>query len=101
MISGSIGMLASASLGAGRAGLYEPVHGSAPDIAGTGTANPLATILSAAMMLRYSLDEPAAAKGIEDAVAQALRTARTPDIWKEGTRRVTCDEMGAVVCRFL
>ena len=65
MISGSIGMLSSASLGEGKLGLYEPIHGSAPDIAGMGIANPLATILSVAMMLRYSLGEPAAADDIE------------------------------------
>ncbi|NLJ31284.1 MAG: 3-isopropylmalate dehydrogenase [Clostridiales bacterium] len=101
MISGSIGMLASASLGAGKAGLYEPIHGSAPDIAGTGMANPLATILSAAMMLRYSLEEPQAAQAIEDAVAKVLKTARTADIWTEGTKRVTCEEMGDLVCSLL
>ena len=65
MISGSIGMLSSASLGEGKLGLYEPIHGSAPDIAGMGIANPLATTLSVAMMLRYSLGEPAAADDIE------------------------------------
>jgi len=101
MISGSIGMLASASLGAGKEGLYEPVHGSAPDIAGTGTANPLATILSAAMMLRYSLDEPEAADAIEAAVTRALETVRTPDIYTPGTRKVGCMEMGDAVCGLL
>lgn len=101
MISGSIGMLASASLGSGKAGLYEPIHGSAPDIAGTGTANPLATILSAAMMLRYSLDEPQAAQAIEDAVAAVLKIARTPDIWTEGLKKVSCEEMGDLVCNLL
>lgn len=101
MISGSIGMLASASLGADKAGLYEPIHGSAPDIAGTGLANPLATILSAAMMLRYSLDEPHAAKAIEDAVANVLKTARTPDIWTEGTKKVNSEEMGDLVCKII
>lgn len=101
MISGSIGMLASASLGAGKAGLYEPVHGSAPDIAGTGTANPLATILSAAMMLRYSLDEPQAADAVENAVAGALETVRTPDIYTPGTQKVGCREMGEAVRRLL
>ena len=98
MISGSIGMLASASLGGGRTGLYEPIHGSAPDIAGLGVANPLATILSAAMLLHYSLDEPEAARAIENAVARALVTARTPDIHTEGTKKVTCEEMGDLVC---
>jgi 3-isopropylmalate dehydrogenase len=101
MISGSIGMLASASLGSGKAGLYEPIHGSAPDIAGTGTANPLATILSAAMMLRYSLDEPQAAQAIEDAVAAVLKIARTPDIWTEDLKKVSCEEMGDLVCNLL
>ena len=97
MISGSIGMLPSASLGAGKAGLYEPVHGSAPDIAGTGMANPLATILSAAMMLRSSLGETEAAEAVENAVSKALETVRTPDIWTEGTKKVGCEEMGETV----
>jgi len=101
MISGSIGMLASASLGTGKSGLYEPVHGSAPDIAGTGMANPLATILSAAMMLKYSLNEPKAAKAIEDAVAHVLEVARTADIFTEGKQKVTCEEMGDLVCKLL
>ena len=101
MISGSIGMLASASLGSGKAGLYEPIHGSAPDIAGTGKANPLATILSAAMMLRYSLGEAEAADAIEAAVSHVLAQARTADIWTEGTRQVSCAEMGALVCEAL
>ena len=72
MISGSIGMLASASLSESKSGLYEPIHGSAPDIAGLGIANPLATILSVAMMLRYSLDQPKAADAIEAAVTKVL-----------------------------
>ena len=97
MISGSIGMLPSASLGAGKAGLYEPVHGSAPDIAGTGMANPLATILSAAMMLQNSLDQPEAAEAVENAVTKALETVRTPDIWTPGTKKVGCEEMGKTV----
>ena len=81
MCAGSIGMLASATLNAGKKGLYEPIHGSAPDIAGTGKANPLATILSAAMMLRYSLNMPAEADRIEKAVAKALENgARTADL---------------------
>lgn len=101
MISGSIGMLPSASLSEGKAGLYEPVHGSAPDIAGTGMANPLATILSAAMMLRYSLDEPQAAQAIENAVANVLKTARTADIYTEGMKKVTCEEMGDLVCELI
>lgn len=97
MISGSIGMLPSASLGEGKQGLYEPVHGSAPDIAGTGAANPLATILSAAMLLRYSLGETAAADAVERAVSQTLETVRTPDIFTAGTRKVNCAEMGDAV----
>jgi 3-isopropylmalate dehydrogenase len=101
MISGSIGMLASASLGAGKAGLYEPVHGSAPDIAGTGKANPLATILSGAMMLRYSLEEPEAAEAIEAAVAKALDHARTADIVSPELPQVSCKEMGELVRKFI
>ena len=97
MISGSIGMLASASLAEGKFGLYEPIHGSAPDIAGQGIANPLATILSAAMMLRYSLDEPAAADAIEAAVNTVLTTARTPDIYEEGFKKVSTSQMGDLV----
>jgi len=81
MCAGSIGMLPSASLDADAKGLYEPIHGSAPDIAGQGKANPLATILSAAMMLRYSLNLPDEADRIETAVAKALASgARTPDL---------------------
>ncbi|WP_157217686.1 3-isopropylmalate dehydrogenase [Flavisphingomonas formosensis] len=81
MCAGSIGMLPSASLDSGKKGLYEPIHGSAPDIAGEGKANPLATILSAAMMLRYSLDQAAVADRIEAAVARALANgARSPDL---------------------
>ncbi len=101
MISGSIGMLASASLSEGKSGLFEPIHGSAPDIAGLGVANPLATILSAAMMLKYSLDQPAAAKAIENAVAKVLETYRTVDIYTEGTTKVTCEKMGDLVCELL
>ena len=98
MISGSIGMLASASLGSGKSGLYEPIHGSAPDIAGQDIANPLATILSVSMMLRYSLEEPEAAAAIDNAVAEVLKTYRTPDIFTEGTKKVGCNEMGDLVC---
>ena len=100
MLTGSIGMLPSASLDANNKGLYEPSHGSAPDIAGKGIANPLATILSAAMMLKFSLNQPAAAARIEAAVesvlAQGLRTA---DIWSEGTSKVTTIEMGDAVVK--
>jgi len=99
MITGSIGMLPSASLG-GRVGLYEPIHGSAPDIAGKGVANPLATILSVAMMLRYSFNRDAEAAWIERAVEKALSDGyRTGDIYREGAgvRRVGTVEMGDVV----
>ena len=101
MISGSIGMLASASLSESKSGLYEPIHGSAPDIAGLGIANPLATILSVAMMLRYSLDQPKAADAIEAAVTKVLENNRTPDIYEEGTNKVTCEQMGDLVCEAL
>ena len=101
MIAGSIGMLASASLSGSKLGLYEPIHGSAPDIAGQNIANPLATILSVAMMLRYSLDQSEAADAIEAAVAKVLETYRTPDIYEEGFTKVGCDEMGDRVCEVL
>lgn len=103
MISGSIGMLGSASLGDGGFGLYEPIHGSAPDIAGQNIANPLATVLSVAMMLRYSLGESAAAEAIEAAVAAALTKARTPDIYTDGcgAEKVGCSQMGDVVCSLI
>ena len=94
-------MLASASLGENQFGLYEPIHGSAPDIAGTGLANPLATILSVAMMLKYTLNLPEAAQAIEDAVDKALNQARTADIDTEGMQKVTCEEMGDFVCGLL
>jgi 3-isopropylmalate dehydrogenase len=91
-------MLPSASLDANNKGLYEPSHGSAPDIAGKGIANPLATILSAAMMLRYSLHQPEAAARIEAAVQDVLASGlRTGDIWSEGTTRVGTREMGDAV----
>ncbi|MGJ7553532.1 3-isopropylmalate dehydrogenase [Variovorax sp. RB3P1] len=98
MLTGSIGMLPSASLNASNQGLYEPSHGSAPDIAGKGVANPLATILSAAMMLRFSLNQPEAADRIESAVKHVLASGlRTGDIWSEGTKRVGTREMGDAV----
>jgi len=98
MLTGSIGMLPSASLDSNGKGMYEPIHGSAPDIAGTGVANPLATILSVAMMLRYSLDEPALAERIEQAVGTVLdRGLRTPDIAAAGTQSVGTREMGDAV----
>ncbi|MDR0220889.1 MAG: 3-isopropylmalate dehydrogenase [Lachnospiraceae bacterium] len=100
MITGSIGMLPSASLNDTRFGLYEPAHGSAPDIAGTDRANPLATILSAALMLRYSFDLDKEALVIENAVAQVLREGfRTADIHTPGTTLVGCKEMGALVAK--
>lgn len=101
MISGSIGMLASASLAEGTFGLYEPIHGSAPDIAGQQKANPLATILSGAMMLRYSFGESAAADAIEKAVDEALTKARTPDIYEEGFDKATTSQMGDLVVSLL
>ena len=98
MLTGSIGMLPSASLNAAGKGLYEPSHGSAPDIAGKNLANPLATVLSAAMMLRFSLNQPASADRIEAAVQQVLANGlRTADIWSEGTTRVGTIEMGDAV----
>ncbi|MGJ7562816.1 3-isopropylmalate dehydrogenase [Variovorax sp. GB1R11] len=98
MLTGSIGMLPSASLNSSNQGLYEPSHGSAPDIAGKGVANPLATILSAAMMLRFSLNQPEAADRIESAVKHVLASGlRTGDIWSEGTKRVGTREMGDAV----
>lgn len=98
MLTGSIGMLPSASMDADGNGLYEPVHGSAPDIAGQSIANPLATILSVAMMLRYTLDMPELAQRIETAVARVLdQGLRTPDIQSAGTRVVGTGEMGDAV----
>ena len=97
-ITGSIGMLPSASIGATKRGLYEPIHGSAPDIAGQNKANPIATILSAAMMLRYSFDEDEAAKAIEDAVQSVLTDGyRTTDIMSEGMELVGTDKMGDLI----
>jgi 3-isopropylmalate dehydrogenase len=98
MLTGSIGMLPSASLNASNQGLYEPSHGSAPDIAGKGIANPLATILSAAMMLRFSLNQPQAADRIESAVKDVLAAGlRTADIYSEGTTKVGTRQMGDAV----
>ena len=102
MLTGSIGMLPSAALDAHGKGLYEPIHGSAPDIAGKGIANPLATILSAAMMLRYSLGQERAAARVEQAVTKVLRAGlRTADIHVPGTRRVGTEEMGDAVAAAL
>jgi 3-isopropylmalate dehydrogenase len=102
MLTGSIGMLPSASLNSSNQGLYEPSHGSAPDIAGKGVANPLATILSAAMMLRFSLNQATAADRIEGAVQKVLAQGlRTPDIYSEGTTKVGTREMGDAVLKAL
>ncbi len=98
MLTGSIGMLASASLNETRKGLYEPAHGSAPDIAGKNLANPLATILSLAMMLRYTFENEAAATRIEAAVKQVLASGyRTADIFEPGRIKVSCSDMGSQV----
>ncbi|MFW9621477.1 MAG: 3-isopropylmalate dehydrogenase, partial [Macromonas sp.] len=102
MLTGSIGMLPSASLNSQNQGLYEPSHGSAPDIAGKGIANPLATILSAAMMLRFSLQQPEAADRIEAAVKKVLAQGlRTGDIYSPGTTKVGTREMGDAVVKAL
>ena len=102
MLTGSIGMLPSASLDANNKGLYEPIHGSAPDIAGKGVANPLATILSAALMLRHSLNQGAAAERLECAVKLTLRDGyRTADIYTAGTRKVSTAEMANAVAERL
>lgn len=102
MLTGSIGMLPSASLNSSNQGMYEPCHGSAPDIAGQSKANPLATILSAAMMLRYSLDAAEAADAIEKAVSDVLdQGLRTPDIFSEGSTQVGTDAMGDAVAAAL
>lgn len=102
MLTGSIGMLPSASLDANGKGMYEPIHGSAPDIAGQGVANPLATILSVAMMLRYSLNEAALADKIEQAVNTVLDLGlRTADIYTEGCEKVSTARMGDAVVNAL
>lgn len=102
MLTGSIGMLPSASLGASGPGVYEPVHGSAPDIAGQDKANPLAQVLSAAMMLRYDLDQPAAADLIENAVLQVLQQGdRTGDIMSPGMNLLGCRAMGEALMKIL
>ena len=102
MLTGSIGMLPSASLGASGLGLFEPVHGSAPDIAGQDKANPLAQVLSAAMMLRYGLNQPTAATKIEQAVMKVLDMGyRTGDIMSEGCQLVGCKQMGDTLLQVL
>ena len=98
MLSGSIGMLPSASLDANNKGMFEPIHGSAPDIAGKNMANPLATILSIAMMMRYTLNQETLALRIEGAVKKVLvQGLRTADIYTQGTKKVSCSEMGDAV----
>jgi 3-isopropylmalate dehydrogenase len=98
MLTGSIGMLPSASLDEHGKGMYEPIHGSAPDIAGKGVANPLATILSVAMMLRYSLGEAGLADRVEEAVSRVLdQGLRTPDIMSQGMQQVGTEAMGDAV----
>ena len=100
MLTGSIGMLPSASLDKNGKGMYEPIHGSAPDIAGKGLANPLATILSVAMMMRYTLNELALAEMIEHAVAQVLdQGLRTPDIMSDSKTEIGTAEMGDAVIK--
>ncbi|MCM1254040.1 MAG: 3-isopropylmalate dehydrogenase [Clostridium sp.] len=102
MVTGSIGMLASASLNDTKFGLYEPSHGSAPDIAGKDIANPIATVLSAAMMLRYSFDLDREADAIEAAVKRALKEGyRTGDIMSEGCKRVGCSKMGDLLAKYI
>ena len=102
MLTGSIGMLPSASLGETGPGLFEPVHGSAPDIAGQDKANPLAQVLSVAMMLRYGLNQPAAATKVEQAVNAVLEKGyRTGDILSAGTQLVGCREMGEALLQNL
>ncbi len=98
MLTGSIGMMPSASLSEGTLGMYEPIHGSAPDIAGQNIANPIGTIMSCAMMLRYSFDMLAEADAIEAAVNKALDDGyRTADIYKDGFTKVSCSEMGSII----
>ena len=98
MLTGSIGMMPSASLSSDGKGMYEPIHGSAPDIAGKDEANPIGTILSCAMMLRYSFKMPLEADAIEKATEKALNEGyRTADIFSEGYRKVTCSDMGKII----
>ena len=101
-VTGSIGMLASASLNDTKFGLYEPSHGSAPDIAGQDIANPIATILSASMMLRYSFDLDKEADAVDRAVKAVLQEGwRTADIMSEGCRRAGCSEMGRLIAEHI
>jgi 3-isopropylmalate dehydrogenase len=99
MLTGSIGMLPSASL-SGKKGMYEPIHGSAPDIAGQNKANPIATILSVAMMLEHTFDLSGAAREIENAVTKALDSGfRTADIYSDGMKKVGTKEMGEIILK--
>lgn len=100
VLAGSIGMMPSASLGSTSLGLYEPIHGSAPDIAGQNISNPIGTILSVAMMLRYSFDMDKEASDIENAVEKALADGyRTTDLYVEGTKKLSCSEMGDIIIK--
>ena len=102
MITGSIGMIPSSSLGATSCGLYEPIHGSAPDIAGQDLANPIGTILSAAMMLRYSFDMAKEADAVEHAVSKYLDAGyRTADIMEDGMTKVGCKKCGDLILEYL
>lgn len=102
MITGSIGLMPSSSLGNTSRGLYEPIHGSAPDIAGKNLANPIGTILSVAMMLKYSFDMIKESEAIEQAVNSAIDNGfRTSDIWKDGLAKVTCSEMGDIIAKLI
>lgn len=102
MLTGSIGMMPSASLSSGTLGMYEPIHGSAPDIAGMDIANPIGTIMSAAMMLRYSFNMSEEADAIEAAVHKALdANYRTADIYKEGFKKTSCSEMGDIIASYI
>ena len=102
MLTGSIGMMPSASLSNGTLGMYEPIHGSAPDIAGMDIANPIGTIMSAAMMLRYSFDMSKEADDIENAVNMALDNGyRTADIYKDGFKKTSCSEMGDIIASYI
>ncbi|MGL5054523.1 MAG: 3-isopropylmalate dehydrogenase [Fusobacteriaceae bacterium] len=102
MITGSIGLMPSSSLGDTPRGLYEPIHGSAPDIAGQNLANPIGTILSVAMMLKYSFNLTKESEAIEQAVNSAIDNGfRTSDIWKNGLTKVTCSEMGDIIAKLI
>jgi len=102
IITGSLGMLPSASLGEGSLGMYEPVHGSAPDIAGQNIANPIATILSAAMMLKYSFGLIEEGEAVEEAVKKALAAGvRSKDIGKKGEKTYGTDEIGDIICKYI